>query len=103
MYGRYFGPGVKKEGQWHYLHTDVMGTVWEISQASGYVAHEFDWDAWGNKLAGATEGLPTTIGWQAKRFEEEQGVFYAIVIAESIMAMLGIWLFRRGKWKLKEV
>ncbi len=34
---------------------------------------------------------------------EEKGIFYAIVIAESIMASLGIWLFRKGKWKLKKV
>jgi len=33
----------------------------------------------------------------------ESGVFYSIVIAESIMACLGIWLFKRGKWKLKKV
>lgn len=34
---------------------------------------------------------------------EEDGVFYSIVVAESIMASLGIWLFKRGKWKLKKV
>ena len=34
---------------------------------------------------------------------KEDGVFYSIVIAESIMASLGIWLFKRGKWKLKKV
>lgn len=34
---------------------------------------------------------------------EEQGVFYSIVIAESFMACMGIWLFKRGKWKLKKV
>ena len=33
----------------------------------------------------------------------ETGVFYSIVIAESVMALIGIWLFRKGKWKLKEV
>jgi putative MATE family efflux protein len=34
---------------------------------------------------------------------EEKGVFYSIVIAESVMACMGIWLFKRGKWKLKKV
>ena len=34
---------------------------------------------------------------------KESGVFYSIVIAESSMALIGIWLFRKGKWKLKEV
>ena len=34
---------------------------------------------------------------------EETGVFYAIVVAESTMAIIGIWLFRKGKWKLKVV
>ena len=34
---------------------------------------------------------------------EEKGVFYSIVIAESVMASLGVWLFKRGKWKLKKV
>ena len=29
--------------------------------------------------------------------------FYAIVVAESTMAIIGIWLFRKGKWKLKVV
>ena len=33
----------------------------------------------------------------------EQGVFLAIVIAESCLGMLGLLAFRRGKWKLREV
>ncbi len=33
----------------------------------------------------------------------ETGVFYSIVIAESLMAVMGIWLFRKGKWKTKMV
>jgi putative MATE family efflux protein len=34
---------------------------------------------------------------------EETGVFASIVIGETVLAILGIWIFRRGKWKLKEV
>jgi Na+-driven multidrug efflux pump len=33
----------------------------------------------------------------------QQGVFVAIVIAESILTITAWFVFRRGKWKLKEV
>jgi putative MATE family efflux protein len=33
----------------------------------------------------------------------ESGVFSSIVIGETALAILGIWLFRKGKWKLMEV
>ena len=33
----------------------------------------------------------------------EVGVFVSIIIAESVLCLLGIILFRRGKWKEKVV
>jgi len=33
----------------------------------------------------------------------EQGVFYSIIIAETIMTLIAYALFKRGKWKLKKV
>ncbi|MDH3690840.1 MAG: MATE family efflux transporter [Gammaproteobacteria bacterium] len=32
-----------------------------------------------------------------------QGVFLAITVAESLIALVAVWLFRRGRWKLKAV
>ncbi|WP_232830119.1 MATE family efflux transporter [Lewinella sp. IMCC34191] len=32
-----------------------------------------------------------------------EGVIWAVVIAEVILAIVALWLFRRGKWKLKEI
>ncbi|MHC1776147.1 MAG: MATE family efflux transporter [Lentimicrobium sp.] len=34
---------------------------------------------------------------------ETNGVYYAIVIAESTLTLLGIYIFSRGKWKMKKV
>ncbi|HEX6983490.1 MAG TPA: MATE family efflux transporter [Balneolaceae bacterium] len=33
----------------------------------------------------------------------EQGVFWAIVVAESLLGVIGIFIFRRGTWKRKKV
>jgi Na+-driven multidrug efflux pump len=31
------------------------------------------------------------------------GVFWSIVISESILTVLGVLVFRRGRWKLQQV
>lgn len=41
--------------------------------------------------------LAKTLGW------EQEGVYWAIVIAESFMTVLAVYLFSRGKWKEKMV
>jgi putative MATE family efflux protein len=34
---------------------------------------------------------------------KENGVYIAIIIAESFMTIIAIWLFKKGNWKLKEI
>jgi len=74
------GVGVKREGAWYYLHADVMGTIWQITDENGDVVNEFNWDAWGNELTGTFDqpGAVCQIGWQGKRWDEEQGLFYSV-------------------------
>ena len=33
----------------------------------------------------------------------EEGVFWSVCVAESLIALLGVYFFRRGKWKLRKV
>ena len=41
--------------------------------------------------------LAVQLGWA------EKGVFYSIIVAETVMAVTSVLLFRRGRWKLKKV
>ncbi len=41
--------------------------------------------------------LALSAGWK------QSGVFWSIVVAESLAGLVGIWLFRRGKWKQVQV
>lgn len=41
--------------------------------------------------------LSKPVGWN------QAGVFYSIVIAETVMTMISFYLFRQGKWKLNKV
>ena len=34
---------------------------------------------------------------------KEEGVFYSIIIAETLLTIISVIIFKRGKWKLKEV
>lgn len=33
----------------------------------------------------------------------ENGVYYSIIIAETLMSIIAMWIFRKGNWKLKKV
>ena len=41
--------------------------------------------------------LAMTMGWGP------EGVYWAIAIAESLLAVISIWLFRKGRWKKVEI
>lgn len=49
--------------------------------------------------------IEITLAWllALKMGLDSNGVFYAIVIAESMLTLLGMYIFKRGKWKLKKV
>ncbi len=34
---------------------------------------------------------------------DEFGVYTSIIIAESIMTFIAMWLFKKGKWKMQKV
>jgi len=74
------GLALQRNGAWYYLFMDAMGSVFQVTDETGALVNEFDWDAWGNELS-RTFGQPSAVcqmGWQGKRWDEEQGVFYSV-------------------------
>ncbi len=47
--------------------------------------------------------IPLALLFSMKTSWGHQGVYYAIIISETMLAILSTVLFRRGKWKTKEV
>jgi Na+-driven multidrug efflux pump len=49
--------------------------------------------------------IETPLAWwlALKMGYGETGVYVAIVIAESLLALAAIWIFKRGKWKTVQV
>ncbi|OFX85829.1 MAG: MATE family efflux transporter [Bacteroidetes bacterium GWF2_33_16] len=47
--------------------------------------------------------IPLALILSKRVFHNENGVFTAIVIAESLMTLIAIYLFRKGKWKTEKV
>jgi putative MATE family efflux protein len=47
--------------------------------------------------------IPLAYLFAIKAGMEEEGVFIAIVVAESLMTLISWLVFRRGKWKLRQV
>jgi Na+-driven multidrug efflux pump len=33
----------------------------------------------------------------------EAGVYWSLVVAESLLGLASIWIFRKGNWKLRQV
>ena len=60
--------------------------------------------------AESRQAAPSPTAWRALAYclalklgAGERGVYWSIVIAESLAGIIGIVLFRRGKWKLKQI
>ena len=47
--------------------------------------------------------LPVAYGLAIMLGYEERGVFYAIIVADTLAMLCALFFFKRGKWKLKEV
>jgi len=104
------------------LFTNEPGVVAVGAECLRVVSYGYIFFAWGMVMPQAFNGAgdtmtPTKINfflfwlleipvayWLAFHAGMKQsGVFWSIVIAESLAGLVGIWLFRRGKWKLVQV
>ncbi|HEU4364885.1 MAG TPA: MATE family efflux transporter [Candidatus Krumholzibacteria bacterium] len=104
------------------IFTDEAGVIVAGAACLRTVSYGYLFYAWGMVMAQAFNGAgdtmtPTRINlvcfWileipiayllALKLGVGASGVYWSIVIAESIAGLAGIWLFRRGNWKLREV
>ena len=104
------------------LFTDEPGVVVSGALCLRTVAYGYLFYAWGMVLTQAFNGAgdtytPTKINvvcfwlleiplaWflALKTGVGEAGVYWSIVAAESLVGILGFWLFRKGKWKAQKV
>ena len=104
------------------IFTDEAGVIVAGAACLRTVSYGYLFYAWGMVMAQAFNGAgdtmtPTRINlvcfWileiplayllALKLGVGASGVYWSIVIAESIAGLAGIWLFRRGHWKLREV
>ena len=100
------------------IFTDEPGVVTAGSECLRVVSYGYILFAWGMVMPQAFNGAgdtmtPTKINFFCFWLFEiplayllamelganESGVYWAIVIAESLAGIVGIWLFRKGKWK----
>ncbi|MCB9235151.1 MAG: MATE family efflux transporter [Bacteroidia bacterium] len=104
------------------IFTDDPAVIEKGAQCLGVIAFGYPIFAWGMVMPQAFNGAgdtwtPTLINLVCFWIIEiplayflalewgfaEQGVYWAIVTGESIMGLTAIWLFTKGKWKLKMV
>ncbi|MFC1716763.1 FG-GAP-like repeat-containing protein [Candidatus Poribacteria bacterium] len=66
---------VETGGQDYSYHADVLGSVAELTDASGAIAQSYTYDAFGNIVEQAG-GLPNRYTYTSREFDSESGLYY---------------------------
>ena len=102
--------------------TDDAEVIHHAANALRYISYGYVFYGYGMVMASAFNGAgdtwtPTKLNiicfwvlqipgaWMLSQWTElrEVGVFIAVTLAESILAVLAMWYFRQGKWKTAQV